>query len=391
MKILMLASFAPSLVNFRGRLIQDMVAAGHKVTAAAPGANHEVASALKGFGAGYVPISMSRSKTNPLEDALDLVKLWRLLRELRPDLLFAYTIKPVIYGGLAARFSGVPKTFVMVTGLGQVFADDQRLKRRLLRGFVTTLYRQSLAKIQGAIFQNEDDLRAFRERRIIGEHQLATRVHGSGVDLDHFGFCQAPTSPPVFLLVARLLRAKGIADYVAAARLLRERHPHAKFRLLGPIEPSASGIAETELRAWQEEGVIDYLGETSDVRPHLRACSAFVLPTYYPEGLPRSLIEAMAIGRAIITTDVPGARDTVIAGENGYLVPIKAPEALADAMARLIESPARIVEMGKASRRMAAERYDVATVNAAMLDAMGLTDKAVSSHSTAHVARSQDS
>ena len=198
MRILVLGSYAPSLINFRGQLIQDLVAAGHDVTASAPGRDDAIADTLRRYGADYVPVSISRAQTNPAVDILDLIRLWRLLRTIRPDLLFAYTIKPVVYGGLAARLAGVPRIFAMVTGLGYIFTEGRGWKRRLLRPLVAGLYRVSLAKTGAVIFQNEDDLREFKSRGIVGEHHNLIRVHGSGVDVDHFTFSDPPTDPPVF-------------------------------------------------------------------------------------------------------------------------------------------------------------------------------------------------
>ena len=371
MKILVLGSYAPSLVSFRGQLIRDMIAAGHEVVACAPEDAPEVADTLKGYGATYRPVKISRTATNPLNDFFDLISLWRLLRSVGADLLFAYTIKPVIYGTIAARLAGVPAVFAMITGAGYVFTEGGGWKRRLLRPLVTGLYRTSLARTRGVFFHNEDDLAEFKNRAIVDKTQNLIRVHGSGVDIDRFSPTTPPKRPLIFLLIARLLVDKGIREYVAAARQIRARHPSVKFQLIGPPDTTPSAIQEAELTAWQEEGVIDYLGSVSDVRPHLRACSVYVLPSYR-EGMPRTVLEAMAMGRAIITTDVPGCRDTVTEGENGLLVPARDPEALEAAMESFIQHPERLSAMGRASRRIAEERYDVKRVNAAMMSAMGL-------------------
>lgn len=375
MRILVLGSYAPSLVGFRGQLIQDMIAAGHEVIACAPEDNPEdsakVAKTLGSYGASYRTVKISRTATNPLRDLVDVISLWRLLRSVRADLLFAYTIKPVIYGTIAARIAGVPSIFAMITGAGYVFTEGGGLKRRLLRPLVTGLYRASLARTRGIFFHNGDDLAEFRNRAIVDRTQNLIRVHGSGVDIDHFSPAKPQKNPLIFLLIARLLVDKGVRDYVAAARRIKARHPSVRFQLLGPPDTTPSAIPADELKAWQEEGVIDYLGSAADVRPHIRACSVYVLPSYR-EGLPRTVLEAMAMGRAIVTTDAPGCRDTVMPGDNGFLVPVRDPQALADAMETFVLDPGRIETMGQASRRIAEERYDVRRVNAAMLEAMGL-------------------
>jgi glycosyltransferase involved in cell wall biosynthesis len=372
MRVVVLGSYAPSLINFRGQLIADMVRAGHAVTGCAPGDVGAVASALAERGAAYQPVPLQRTGLNPLIDARSVVELARVLRRLGPDLLFAYTSKPVIYGTIAARLARVPRVFALITGLGYAFTGSGELARRLTRQVTSVLYRASLRATDGIFFQNPDDLDEFRRRAIVSDRQRLYRVNGSGVDSSHFRCSPPPLAPPTFLLIARLLRDKGIYEYVEAARRLRPRYPAARFRLLGPTDSNPAAVSPRDLAAWRAEGVIEYFPETSDVRPHLAASTAYVLPSYR-EGMPRTVLEAMSTGRAIITTDAPGCRETVIPGDNGFLVPVGNAAALADAMERLIVEPALARTFGARSRALAEERFDVRRINAEMLRAMGLT------------------
>lgn len=371
MKVVVLGGYAPALVSFRGDLIAAMVSAGHEVIACAPGEYPEVAKALRARGASYRPVAVDRSGLDPIADLGAILGLRRLFRELRPDLVLAYTPKAVIYGAAAARLAGVPHIFTMITGLGYAFTDGRELKRRILRQVTTRLYRASLAGCESIFFQNQDDLDEFRGTGIVSATKPLIRVDGSGVDTAHYGFSGVVPGPPTFLLIARLLRDKGIVEYIEAATRLRAQHPEARFQLLGPPDDNPSGLSAALLDRWRQEGAIDYLGEAADVRPHLRASTVYVLPSYR-EGMPRTVLEAMAIGRAIITTDAPGCRETVVEGGNGFLVPPRDANALAEAMRRFITCPELAVAMGERSRAIAEQRFDVHRVNAVMLEAMGL-------------------
>jgi glycosyltransferase involved in cell wall biosynthesis len=279
-------------------------------------------------------------------------------------------VKPIIYGSLAARLAGVPAIYSMVEGAGYVFAGQSRL-RILLRTAVKPLYRLALASNRCVFFLNPDDKRLFQTQGLVQRPEHSVLLDGIGVDLDWYAEAPFP-SQISFLLIARLIRDKGIPEYVAAARLVKARHPEVRFRLVGWIDDNPSAIHEGELRAWIEEGTIEYLGKLDDVRPALADASVFVLPSYYPEGLPRTIMEAMATGRPIITTDAPGCRETVIPGRNGYLAPVRDVPALADAMLRFIEQPELIAPMGRESRRIAQAKYDVHRLNQRILEKLDL-------------------
>ena len=372
MRIAVVGGFARSLIAFRGDMLRSMVELGHDVLAMAPEDDPEVAAALKEIGVRYRPIPLRRTGMNPLRDAGTVVALARAFRAYRPDAVFVYAVKPVIYGSLAARLAGVRLRAAMITGTGSAFSGGSSRKRRIVSWLVRRLYWAGLAGVHVVFFQNPDDERLFRSLGLVGRRgQRIVRVGGSGVDLARFTPTPLPAGPMTFLLIGRVIRDKGVAEYVEAARLVREVHPEARFQLLGPLDVNPSAISKEELDSWVATGVIEYLGRTPDVRPNLALAHVCVLPSY-GEGMPRSVLEAMAMARPVVVTDVPGCRETVVPGRNGYLVPVRDSAALADVMIRLIEEPERLAEMGREGRKLAEERFDVREVNRTIVEAMGL-------------------
>lgn len=372
MKIAVIGGFARSLITFRGDMLRSMVELGHEVLAMAPEDDPEVAAALEEMGVRYRPVPLRRTGMNPIRDAVTVVALARALRAYRPDAVFVYAVKPVIYGSMAARLAGVRLRVAMITGTGSAFSGGGSRKRRLVSWLVKRLYWAGLAGVHVVFFQNPDDERLFRSLGLVGRRkQRIERVGGSGVDLTRFAPVPLPDGPMTFLLIGRVIRDKGVAEYVEAARQVRKAHPEARFQLLGPLDVNPTAISKDELDGWVASGDIEYLGRTPDVRPNLALAHVCVLPSY-GEGMPRSVLEAMAMARPVIVTDVPGCRETVVPGRNGLIVPVRDPAALADAMTRLIEEPGRLAEMGRESRRLAEERFDVVAVNQTIVEAMGL-------------------
>ncbi|MBY9062337.1 glycosyltransferase family 4 protein [Sphingomonas yunnanensis] len=371
MRVVVVASLAYSLVNFRGQLLADMVAAGHEVIACAPDDDPQVRARLADMGVALRRVPMARVGLNPLVDLGTLRALVALLRAERPDVVLAYTQKPIIYAGLAARLTRT-RFYAMVSGLGHVYGEHASPRMRLLRRGVSLLYRAAVREAGAVFVFNRDDRAEMLRHAIVAPDARVIQVPGSGVDVTRFAATPAPPGP-VFLMIARLLRAKGIDDYVAAAQAVRARYPGARFRLLGPTDPGPDGVTAREIARWAEEGVIDYLGETRDVRPFLAEASVFVLPSWYREGLPRTILEAMASGRAVITTDRPGCRDPIEQGDNGLVVPARDPAALAAAMERFCADPTLAARMGAVARRVATERYAVERVNRLLLDTMELS------------------
>lgn len=368
--MLLVAGFAESIVAFRGALIRELIRAGCEVHVAAPGlaALPSVGSALGLAEDRLHDIQMARAGTNPLADTGTLVALYRLMRTLRPDAVLPYTIKPVIYGTLAAWLARVPRRFALVTGLGYAFTGE---RKGVVQWLVRLLYAVALAWATKVFFQNPDDERLFRQIGILPARVPSVVVNGSGVDVSAFALAALPLEPPSFLLIARLLGDKGVREYANAARRVKQAHPQARFLLVGWFDENPDAIRQDELDEWMETGVVEFLGKLSDVRPAIAAATVYVLPSYR-EGTPRTVLEALAMGRPVITTDAPGCRETVVDGENGYLVPVKSVDALVGAMTRLIETPGLAARMGACSRRLAVEKYDVHKVNAVMLRELGI-------------------
>lgn len=374
MRIAVIASLTFSLTNFRLHLLREMVSAGHEVIAFAPDMDAAVIATLEKEKVRFIQIPMSRKGLNPFQDMHTLFALWRHFRALKPDVVLPYTMKPVIYACLAARAAGVRRRFALITGLGQVFAAaNPKGRYALLRRISIGLYRVALRGVDRVFIYNEADDMDIRRHKLVADNSVISLIPGSGVDLSHFTMTPPPTTPLTFLLMARMMPEKGVCEFVEAVRQLRQRFPEIRAQLLGPFEPGAAGYTQADMDKWTADGLVEYLGETRDVRPYLANCSVFVLPSYYREGIPRSILEAMASGRAIVTTNLPGCRDTVVEGRNGRLVPPKDPAALAEAMESFIATPSATIEMGRNSNLMARERFDVHAVNRLLLSQMGLS------------------
>ncbi|HKY82067.1 MAG TPA: glycosyltransferase family 4 protein [Sphingobium sp.] len=370
MKIIVIASLAYSLINFRGRLIASMIDNGHEVVVCAPDHDPEIEAKLKAMGATYLQMPMARAGMNPFADLATLGWLIRCFRRERPATVLAYTQKPIIYGGIASRFVPGIRFYAMVSGLGHVFSDGESRLLPYMRRIVSILYRRALHKAMAVFVFNSDDRGEMLRHRIIRADSRVIQVPGSGVDLSHYAQAPLPDGPPVFLMIARLLRNKGLIEYVEAARIVRAQVPQARLLLLGPLDENPAAVTRDAIEQWQSEGIIDYLGETRDVRPFLAGASIFVLPSWYREGLPRTILEAMAVGRGVITTDMPGCREPIVEGVNGFTVAPRDAGALADAMLRLCRDPGRIAAMGAAARRTVEDRYSVEQVNALLLTTM---------------------
>jgi glycosyltransferase involved in cell wall biosynthesis len=371
MKVVLLGNTARHLLTFRGPLLFAMAAAGHDVVAIGPEEDDEVRTALAAGGVGFETLPLARIGLNPASEAKTVATLVRRLRRHRPDVFFGYTIKPVIYGCLAAQLAGVPNRFGMVSGLGYAFLGQESVRRRALSRLVSALYRVGLHGSRAVFFQNPDDLADFERLRLIPAGTRRIIVNGSGVDLDAFPMRPMPDGPPIVLYAGRLLRDKGIYELIDAARLLKARRPDVRVQVLGYYDSNPACVTPAQMDAWSREGVIEFLGETRDVRPYLAAATAIVLPSYR-EGTPRSVLEALATGRPVVVTDVPGCRETVIDGENGFLVPPFDPVGLADGIERLLSDPDRLQRMAVRARRLAEEKYDARVVSAGMLAAMDL-------------------
>lgn len=369
-RFFLVSGYAESVLRFRGHLIGALLERGLEVHVAAAGMAEAttVREELLARGVIVHDLQLERTGMSLGADLRSWVHFYRLFRRYRPQAVLAYMNKPVIYGLIAAWLAGVPHRFALMTGLGYAFQDENfhRPVSRAIRG----LYRLAFSIASKVFFQNPDDEALVRESGILPSRVPSVVVAGSGVDVSEYPFCPVPEQP-VFLMIARLLKEKGVREYVAAATWLRQRHPQVRCLLVGPIDEHPSAVSRAEVDGWIAEGAIEYLGTLKDVRPAIASAAVYVLPSYYREGIPRSILEALSMGRAVITTDSPGCRETVRPGENGLLVTPRSVESLRAAMEQLVLDPAEVRRMGAASRQYAESKFDVHAVNRTMVGEMG--------------------
>ena len=367
-RVLIIGAYPDSVADFRGDLIRACVDADCQVTVMTAATSPEVEKGIRNLGVDFRPYEIKRNSIDIASDRQTLAELRRTFAELQPDIILAYTIKPIIWGGIAARRFPQTKFFALVTGLGYAFQGGS-LKRILLGKVVTWLYWFALKQANGVIFQNSDNREEFVKRRIVSADKCHV-VNGSGINLSEFEQTPMPDGAPRFMLIARLLGEKGIREYATAAEIVKQQFPEAIFELVGPEDPSPDGLPVDEVQRWASEGTVVYSGATNDVRPYISSCHIYVLPSYH-EGMPRTVLEAMSMGRPILTTDVSGCKETVEQGVNGFLVPSRDVEALAERMTWFIENRDQWQTMGDASRRMAEDKFDVQKVNEKMLEILG--------------------
>lgn len=355
-----------NVANFRLGLIRAIQDSGFEVIAIAPPDAH--VSRLEAIGCRFLPISMDNKGTNPLKDAILFMRYLAILRRERPAIFLGYTIKPNVYGSLAAQVLGIP-VINNVSGLGTAFIRDGLITRIAKR-----LYRTAFKRSNRVFFQNKDDRQLFVSSGLVIPEQ--TRIlPGSGIDLEHFApIDHAPAeqnSGVRFLLVARLVFDKGVREYIEAARIARAARPGSQFAILGFLDvENRTAITRTDVNAWIDEGLIDFLGETEDVRPHIAAADCVVLPSYR-EGTPRTLLEAAAMEKPIITTDVPGCREVVTDGETGLLCSARDAGDLAAKIVNMIDLGSdRRQEMGRAGRVKMKRQFDERLVVSAYLEAL---------------------
>ena len=362
--VVLAANSSWNIVNFRSGLVRALKAEGYQPIVVAP-LDPAAEPRMAELDVQRIVVPIQRSGLNPLSDLGLLRKYSSILKRVRPVAYLGFTIKPNIYGGIAARSLGIP-VIANISGLGTVF-----IRRGALLALVSRLYRFALKRAAVVFFQNPDDLELFVERKLV-ERAQARLLPGSGVDLDRFRASPIPSGPPTFLFIGRLLGDKGVREYADAARLLREELPDARFRLLGPLDPgNRSAIARSEVDQWVGQGFVEYLGESADVRPQVEEATAVVLPSYR-EGLPRSLLEAAAMGRPLVATDVPGCREVVKPGVNGLQCEVRNAASLAKAMKNMANmSDKDRARMGAESRRMVETRFSETVVIEAYLDALG--------------------
>lgn len=369
----MIGGFASFLINFRGPLLKRLVK-DFEVYAAAPYIDADTRRKVEEIGAICVSNEFERTGLNPAKDLRALRKFRKQIKAIAPDYVLAYTIKPVVFGLRAANLKGV-KRYALITGRGSGF-DENSLKSKAVSKVVIRLYRDALKGLDGVVFQNHNDLDFFELAKLLDSDTKADVIEGTGVDMDHYSLSKEPirTSKVKFLFIARLIKEKGIPELVEASKLLKNKGFDFEVQLLGWIDPNPGGISQKEIEDLDDSGVVNYLGTTDDVRPFIEDSDVFVLPTYYNEGLPTTIQEAMAMKKPIITTDHPGCRETVVEGRNGFLIPTRDASALADSMKYFLEQPEKILSMGEESYLMAKEKFDVHKINERLLNFMCIND-----------------
>jgi glycosyltransferase involved in cell wall biosynthesis len=374
-KIIISCSNAASLINFRGKLIQTLIAKNEIYVITPYIADVITRNELKSMGVIINETDLDRNSISIISDFCYMYQLYMIIKSIKPDIFFAYTLKPVIYGCIVSTVCNIRNINGMLTGLGYTFTDSSnRFSSYLTRQLMTFCFQ--INKRIKVIFQNNDDRQELIDRKIISEKNPSFVVDGSGVDLSFYSYSAPDISKINFLMVSRLLKSKGVEEFYQAAAMLKVKYPHVKFTLAGGYEPGAQDSIDETLYEKIESGVvIDHLGWINNVRGQIEESTTVVLPSFYREGVPRSLLEALAIGRPIITTDMIGCKETICTTpgyENGFCIPIRSTESLFERMEHLIKHPDEIVFLGKNGRLLAERRFDVHKVNKRMIEIFGM-------------------
>lgn len=375
MKVIMVGTVASSFYGFRADLIRTLLNKGHQVYAFTSEYTAEDLIKIEKLGATPITYTLNRGGLNPLADMIATYQLSKKIKAINPDLVFSYFSKPVIFGTLAAKLAQVPRVIGMLEGLGYTFTEQPEglsKKTQLIKKIQVFLYKIALPQLDQLIFLNPDD-----PKDLLGKYAINVKnvevLGGIGLNLDQYKYSINYSNNISFIFIARLLAEKGIHDYIKAAKIVKAQYPDTKFTVLGAIDKLALGsLKEEELEGLVKTNIIEYPGYVNNVADWIKKANVFVLPSYYREGVPRSTQEAMAIGRAIITTDVPGCRETVEDGVNGFLVPKWNPEALAEKMIYFIEHPEQTQVMGAESYKIAVEKFDAEKVNQRLVNILGL-------------------
>lgn len=374
-RIILIGTAASSTIGFRTDLIKDLCRKKYKVYVFSSEYTLEELNIIEALGAIPMTYKLNRSGLNPIADFKSTYALSKKIKAIKPDIVLSYFSKPVIFGTLAAKIARVPKVVGMLEGLGYTFTEQPKgltKKTKVIKQVQTLLYKVALPQLDTLIFLNPDDPRDLLEQYKIKVKHTEV-LGGIGLNLVDYEYSNNYPKNITFIFVARLLAEKGIHDYIAAAKIVKDSYPNAQFIVLGAIDKEARGaLKDSELKHLTENKIIEYPGHVNNVSEWVAKSSVFVLPSYYREGVPRSTQEAMAIGRAAITTDVPGCRETVVNGVNGFLVEKWNPQALAEKMIHFIKNPEQVAIMGNESYKMAQEKFDANKVNDRLLSILEL-------------------
>jgi glycosyltransferase involved in cell wall biosynthesis len=365
MNVLVNSGRAIPFFGTRRKLISEIVTKADKVILTGYQTGYE--KQIQEIGASFIQTPLERSGFNPFKDLKLLIAYYNIIRQNKIDIVHSYTIKPNIYGSIAAKLAGIEEVYPTINGLGYAYTGNS-IKNRAVRMITSILYFIAFKCSKKVFFQNSDDVNELVKRKLIKLEKCVV-IAGSGIDLIEFEKRNQPNKFS-FIMVTRLLKTKGVYEYLEAARRVKQHYPDIHIKLVGPLDPNPDGVKKEELQTFIDEGVIDYLGVSDDVHTLLAESSVFVLPSYYREGVPHSILEAMATGRAIITTDSPGCRETVKEGVNGFLIPTKDARALSEKMMWMIDNHEATKMMGDESFKYAKEKFDVEKVNEKMFAIM---------------------
>jgi glycosyltransferase involved in cell wall biosynthesis len=365
--ILISTVLAEAFYKSRYELIQEYLKLGYKVILVAPDPEDFLNNKFKDMFIKYYQINLSRTGMNPFIDYKTINQLRKIIAKEKPELTYAFGgAKAAIYTTIAAYKEGVSGNYCMINGLGSIIRG-KGLKNNIVKKVMCILFKYSLSKSKGVLFQNVDDLNEFVNNGLVDKSKCII-VNGSGVNLDKFPYTPI-LNYNIFLFVGRLIKDKGIYEFVNAAKIIKEKYPEVEFWIVGGYDTNPTAVREHEIQSWVDAGIIKYYGKQEDVLPYYKECSVFVLPSYH-EGTPRTCLEAMAVGRPIITTDAPGCRETVIDGETGFLIPVKNSLELAQKIEFFITNKGMISIMGEKARKFAVKKYDVNKVNKAIMNFM---------------------
>lgn len=367
-KFLIISPQTKNLINFRSDLICDILKKGYDVVAVVPEKSHE--NFFKENNVKVRLINLNKNSVSIFDTLKYYKSLKEILKEERPDTVFSYTIKPVIFGSMAAHKAGIKEIYSLICGLGMIFSSDS-FKAKILRFIGGKMYKHALKYNKKVIFQNKDDINEFVKKGYV-ERSKCELVNGSGVNLKKFARNKLPTNKIVFLMVSRVLKEKGVMEYFEAAKIVKEKYPEVQFNYIGDVDKNKNAVSLELLKPYIKSGVVNYIPETNEVEKYVAESSVFVLPSYYREGIPKTLLEGTAMGRPIITTDTPGCRETVIKYENGLFVKTRDAKDLAEKMIWMIEHKNKLQKMGDKSFEICKKKFEIGIINEKMMGVMGV-------------------
>lgn len=353
----------------RYELVTTLQKLGHNVYYVGQESNDDLHPDYKKFNVKFLGIPIGRSNTNPFKEIHSIIKVWKVLKENNINAIIVYGIRTFPTMVIAARLAGVDKILCIVNGSGRLF-QLKGIKGSFVKFISYPMLFLAFCLSNGVLFQNQDDLKMIKNKGLLLKKNYSL-INGSGVNLQEFYPCKLETKP-VFMMISRITGRKGVNEYIEAARRVKKKFPYAEFHLVGPMDNDDNSINIKKLNELVNNNIINLHGRTNDVRPYIKKSRVFVLPSYYPEGVPRSILEAMAMGRPIITTDSPGCRETVIDGHNGFIVPPKDIDALTDKMIWMIKNKVEVNKMGDISRRICEEKFDVHEINSEIIKKIDL-------------------